>query len=331
MSTSTASPSASGPRADALGRRPVIIVAGPTASGKSALALAVAREFGGVVINADSMQVYRDLAILTARPGAGDMATVPHRLYGFRDAAEPYSAALWRQAALAEIAAAHADASVPVLCGGTGLYLSALMNGIAEIPAVPEAVRAAAIALHREVGGATLRARLGERDPATAARLADGDTQRLIRAWEVVEATGRPLSEWQAQALAPPAELRFHVVVLMPERASLYAACDGRFQRMIEAGALDEVASLMARRLDPDLPAMKALGVPQLAAHLDGTLDLDSAIEQARRETRRYAKRQCTWFRHQLIADQFEEAQFSERVGQKIFLKIRPFLLTESE
>lgn len=281
--------------------RDALIVAGPTASGKSGLALALARRLGGVVINADSMQVYRDLAILTARPGAADLAAAPHRLYGVWDGAERSTAARWRAAAEAELADARAAGRLPILTGGTGLYLHALTEGLAEIPPVPDAALADAIALHRRLGGAAFRERLAERDPALAARLEPGDSQRLVRAWAVAEATGRPLSAWQAAPPSgPPPGWRFRTILLDPPRAELYAACDRRFGVMMAAGAVDEVAALLARDLDPGLPVMKAVGVPELAAYLAGRIARDEAVEQAARATRRYAKRQVTWFRHQL-------------------------------
>ena len=307
---------------------PVIVVAGPTASGKSAAAVAVSQTFGGVVINADSMQIYRDLSILTARPRANEMAGAPHRLFGVLDASDPCSAARWRDLALAEIRAVLGEGRLPVLCGGTGFSIRSLMEGLAEIPDVPPHVREETIALHRALGGAGLRQELAEVDPETAARLADGDTQRLIRAWEVWAATGTPLSVWQSQPAVPPADLRFYVIVLAPEREALYAACDRRFDLMMEAGAMEEIDRLDALALDPSLPAMKAVGVPQLLAARRGEMSLEEAVDAAKRETRRYAKRQTTWLRHQLAADLILEAQYSESLNDKIFPKIRFFVLT---
>ncbi|MGQ9368465.1 tRNA (adenosine(37)-N6)-dimethylallyltransferase MiaA [Azospirillum sp. A39] len=279
---------------------PVIVIGGPTASGKSALALDLALEFGGTVINADSMQLYRELEVLTARPGAEDLARAPHVLYGVLPAAERGSAARWRDMALAEIAAAHAAGRVPVVVGGTGLYLRTLTEGLCAVPPVPEEVRRAAHTRLQALGGEAFRAELAARDPA-AARLNAGDTTRLTRAWEVVEATGRPLSEWQrAAAEGAPAGLSFLVLVIDPPRPALYAACDGRFAVMMARGALDEVRRLDALGLDPDLPAMKALGVPELRRHLHGDLAREDAVALAQQSTRRYAKRQVTWFRHQL-------------------------------
>jgi len=278
------------------------VIGGPTASGKSGLALEIATRLNGVVINADSMQVYRDLEILTARPGAGALAAAPHRLYGVLPAAEACSAARWRALALAEIAAAHDAGRAPVVVGGTGLYLRALLEGLSGIPDIPDPIRTAARARLAAVGAAGLHADLAARDPETASRLRPGDSQRLVRAWEVLEATGRPLAAWHRDGTdGPPPGLGFAVIVLDPPRPALYAACDGRFRSMVDAGALDEVKALDALGLDPDLPAMKALGVPELRRHLAGAASLDESVALARQSTRRYAKRQVTWFRHQLI------------------------------
>jgi tRNA dimethylallyltransferase len=311
--------------------RAVIVIAGPTASGKSALALGLAERLGGVIINADSMQVYRDLTILTARPGPADEARAPHRLYGVLPGDTPCSAGRWLELALAEINAALAAGRRPIVVGGTGLYLKALTEGIADIPPVPEAVRAEARARHARLGGAVFHAELARCDPAMADRLAPGDTQRLIRAWEVRHATGRSLAEWQAAPPAgPPPGLTFAVFALRPPRSALYAACDGRFGRMVEAGALDEVRALEARRLDPALPVMKALGVPELRRHLRGELPLDAAIGLARQATRRYAKRQMTWLRHQIpptgevvVINHAFDQQYSESLTSDIFNIIR--------
>lgn len=315
---------------------PVVIVAGATASGKSALALALAEAFDGVVVNADSMQIYRELEVLTARPGAAETARAPHRLYGVLSGAERCSAGRWRAMALTEIAACHAAGRLPLLVGGTGLYLRALERGLAPVPEVPAAQRAAAVALHREIGGTALHARLEARDPATAARLRPSDTQRLIRAWEVLEATGRPLADWQADGpaaggdAAPPH--RFLRIVCLPPRPALYAACDARFRAMVERGALAEVRALLRLKLDPALPVMKAVGVRELARHLAGELTLEAAVAAAQQATRRYAKRQTTWLRTQVFAADPEAVlvseKFSESLRAEIFPKIRRFVLT---
>lgn len=281
-----------------------MVIGGPTASGKSGVALAVAEAFGGTVINADSMQMYADLDVLTARPPAADLARAPHRLYGVLPASERGSAAGWREMALAEIATAHAACRLPVVVGGTGLYIRSLMEGLSAVPAIPDDIRRAAHARLAELGGIAFRAALVERDPDSA-RLNPGDTTRLTRAWEVLEATGKPLTHWQTeQAHGAPAGLRFTAIVIDPPRDALYDACDRRFSIMMEQGALEEVRRLdalqRARNLDPDLPVFKALGVPELRRHLQGELPLDEAVGLARQSTRRYAKRQVTWFRHQL-------------------------------
>src|SRR5258705_3648110 len=239
--------------------QPVVIIAGPTTSGKSALALELAAAFSGTIINADSQQIYRDLKILNARPDAAAMRRVPHRLYGFLDAAEGGSVAIWRDRALAEIAAAHTAGSLPLLVGGTGLYLRALQRGLAPVPAIPATIRAEAAELYDELGGAEFRQQLAGLDPAAASRLPAGDRERLLRAWEVVRATGRPLGEWQRRPVESShgsAPLRFATVLIMPPREVLYAACDRRFASMIAEGALDEAAALAALALRADLPAM---------------------------------------------------------------------------
>ncbi|WP_042695003.1 tRNA (adenosine(37)-N6)-dimethylallyltransferase MiaA [Azospirillum sp. B506] len=283
----------------------VVVIGGPTASGKSGLALAVAEAFSGTVINADSMQLYADLDVLTARPPAEDLARAPHRLYGVLPASERGSAARWREMALAEIAASRVENLLPVVVGGTGLYLRALMQGLSEVPPIPDEVRASAHARLAAIGGEAFRADLVARDPASA-RLNPGDTTRLTRAWEVLEATGQPLSHWQSQtAQGAPEDLRFTILLLDPPRSDLYAQCDRRFHLMMEQGALEEVRRLdvLAREqaLAADLPVLKALGVPELRRVLQDGLPLDEAIALAQQSTRRYAKRQVTWFRHQIV------------------------------
>ena len=278
-----------------------MLIAGPTASGKSALALALAEQTGGVVLNADSMQVYSDLHVLTARPSAAEAALVPHRLYGHVDGAAEYSVGHWLGDAMAAVAAARAAGRLPILVGGTGLYFRALTQGIADIPAVPPAVREAVRGAAEGVATPALHARLAGVDPVVAGRLAPADRQRILRALEVEAATGRPLSFWQAQATAPllPAEACLKIV-LEVDRAELQARIDTRFRSMLEHGALDEVAALAARRLDPSRTVLKAHGAPALIRHLGGAMTLDEAIAEGQGDTRRYAKRQVTFFRHQL-------------------------------
>ena len=281
---------------------PVLVIAGPTASGKSALALELADLCGGTIINADSLQIYRDLRILTARPDHTAQARVPHRLYGFLDAGERGSAARWRALALDEIAEATSAGRLPILVGGTGLYLRAIEEGLAPVPDIPAEIRQEAIELHRALGGVGFRERLARLDPAAAQRLFPGDKQRLVRAFEVVRATGVTIGTWQQQTKSEPA-YRFGTILLAPPRERLYAACNARLIQMFEAGALAEAKALAARRLDPSLPAMKAVGLPELLSHLRGDIPLDAAIAAAQRATRRYAKRQMTWFRHQMTPD----------------------------
>lgn len=273
-----------------------LIVAGPTCSGKSALAMRLAGTLGGTVINADSMQVYRELRVLTARPTPEDEAAVPHALYGVRPAAEPGSAAWWRGAALAAMDEAAAAGRVPILTGGTGLYLAALTGGIADIPDPGAEARAEARALLAEHGPAALHACLAAADPATAATLRPSDSQRIARAWEVLRGTGRGLAAWHRAAPEPP-PWAFRMVLLDPPRHVLRAAIAGRFDAMLDAGALDEVRGLLALNLDPALPAMRAHGVPELAAFLAGEITLTEAGRRAVLATGQYLKRQATWLR----------------------------------
>jgi tRNA dimethylallyltransferase len=278
-----------------------VLIAGPTASGKSALALKLAQELGGVVVNTDSMQVYRDLRILTARPTADEEALVPHRLYGHVDAAVNFSAGAWVADAAEVIEEVKALARVPIFVGGTGLYFKALTRGLSAVPAIPPDIRESVrVRLERD-GVEALHAELARRDPTSAERLKPRDRTRIARALEVVEATGRSLTDWHREGLPPllpPGT--FRALFLNPERDTLYERIDARFGAMLEQGALDEVARLAARRLDPLLPAMKAHGVPALMRHLKGEISLEEAAAIGRADTRHYAKRQFTWFRHQL-------------------------------
>ncbi len=278
---------------------PVTLIAGPTASGKSALALELAARSGATIVNADSQQLYADLRVLSARPSPTDEAVAEHRLYGVADAADAWSVGRWSRAVLAELEALAAAGRPALLVGGTGLYFTALTKGLADIPEVPDEVRAASAAALEAEGEAAFRRRLAALDPAAEARIAPGDRQRLTRALAVAAHTGRALSDWTADTtpLLPPGSWTGRVVE--PDRATLYARCDARVARMVEDGAVEEVRALVARRLDPDLPAMKAVGVREFAAHLAGETTLDEAVEAVRQATRNYAKRQLTWFRNQ--------------------------------
>ena len=311
---------------------PVVVIAGPTASGKSALALALAETLDGVIINADSMQVYRELKILTARPGDEDLARAPHRLYGVLSGLEACSAGRWRELALGEIESALSAGKLPILVGGTGLYIKALQEGLAQIPAVPPEVRASATERYDSIGGDAFWAELNERDPQLAARLPASDRQRLIRAWEVLEATGRTLGQWIAEQPERPAPYRFQNILVLPPRDQLYQNCDQRFEAMIEEGAIEEVRALRDLILPPTLPVMKCLGVSELIAVLEGRETMPKAIAAAQQRTRRYAKRQLTWLRNQVLSNDpnaiISSEQFSESLGSKLFNKIRQKLLT---
>jgi len=277
-----------------LGR--VTVLTGPTAGGKSALALALARRVGGVIINADASQLYECLRVLTARPGAADESMVPHRLYGVLAGDDVCSAARWAELAKAEIAAARAAGLHPILVGGTGLYLAALVQGLAPVPVIDADVRAAVRALPTDAA----RAALEREDPASAARLMPADRQRTARALEVVRSTGQPLAHWQQQRSGGIGEAAVQGLVVDRPRAELHARAETRLRAMLADGALDEVARLLALRLSADAPVMKALAVPQLAAHLAGTCTLAEAMAQALFATRQYQKRQSTWARGQV-------------------------------
>ena len=281
-------------------RPPLALIAGPTASGKSALALALAEAQDGVIVNADSAQIYRDLPILSAAPSEGDKARAEHRLYGVRDGILSCSAADWAKLAKAEIDAAHDRRKLPILVGGTGLYLRTLLDGIAPVPPITTEVRGRVRA--RAVGDN--RAELERLDPEAAARLHAADSARVARALEVVLCTGRTLAEWQSTRQGGiGGEVELRPLVVLPPRDWLYPRCDARFEAMIAQGAIAEVERLLTRKLDPDLPAMRAIGVPEIAAFLRGEIGREAMTAAGRQATRRYAKRQYTWFAHQPPAD----------------------------
>ncbi|MCB1393801.1 tRNA (adenosine(37)-N6)-dimethylallyltransferase MiaA [Nitrobacter sp.] len=278
-----------------------VLIAGPTASGKSALALSLAERTGGIVINTDSMQVYRDLRIITARPTPEEEVRVPHRLYGHVDAGVNCSAGMWVADAGTALAEARAQNRLSIFVGGSGLYFKALTRGLSAVPPIPPQVRDDVRARLERDGAEALHAVLGRCDPAAAQRLKPRDRVRIARALEVIEATGRSLTDWHRDGLPPLLPPRcVKAVFLAPDRDALYARIDARFGAMLTAGALEEVAALAQRRLDPLLPAMKAHGVPALIRHLRGEISLAEAAEIGRADTRHYAKRQFTWFRHQL-------------------------------
>ena len=275
------------------------LIAGPTASGKSRLALETAERTGAVILNADSQQLYADLRILSARPTAEDEARAEHRLYGIADAADAWSVGRWSRAVMPVLAELAAEGRPALLVGGTGLYFNALTRGLADIPDIPDAVRDEIGALYDSAGEGSLRRRLVEADPESEAAIAPGDRQRLIRALAVLTVTGHALSVWRTDTRPLLAEGSWEAIVVEPPRDRLYAACDARVATMIDQGALDEVRALVARRLDPTLPALKAVGVRDFAAHLRGEVSLGEAITAVQQATRNYAKRQLTWFRNQ--------------------------------
>jgi tRNA dimethylallyltransferase len=281
---------------------PALIVAGPTCSGKSALALELAEAFNGAIINTDAMQCYGELRVLTARPSDADTARVPHLLYGVRPAARAGSVAWWRGAALAALEACTRSGLLPILCGGTGMYFAALRDGLADIPDPGTQARTEARALLAENGPAWLHEALTEADPATAARLFPSDGQRLARAWEVWRGTGKGLAAWHTEPGLAPAPYGFTALLLDPPRSALRPAIEARFATMLTQGAADEVSALLTQTLDPALPAMRAHGVPEIAAALRGEITWAEAEARAVAATLRYTKRQATWFRHHALA-----------------------------
>jgi tRNA dimethylallyltransferase len=290
-----------------------ILIAGPTASGKSALALALAQKLGGVIVNADSMQVYRDLRVITARPTSAEEALAPHVLYGHVDAAERYSAGAWCVDAGAALAAAAGGARPAIVVGGTGLYFETLTKGLAAVPPIAEEIRAAVRARLEAQGAVALHAELARADPVMAQRLMPGDRSRIARALEVVLATGRSLSDWHREGMPPAVDAARAIrVFLEPDRVELQRRIETRFAAMLAAGALDEVRTLAARGLDPALPAMKAHGVPWLIRHLKGEITLADAALGGVRDTWRYTKRQATWFRNRMPGWSWSEPHAAE-------------------
>lgn len=304
-----------------------ILIAGPTASGKSALALELAERLGGEIVNADSMQVYRDLRVLTARPSPTEEARAPHHLYGVLSGAERCSAGRWSRMAAETIRDIEARGRIPIVVGGTGLYFKALIEGLSPIPAIPDEIRQA---VREEVAGAGAEAHrlLAEADPALAEAIRPSDRQRIARGLEVARATGRPLSQWQKEPPAPLLKGHLARIVLVPDRDWLARRCDARFEAMVEEGALAEAEALAGLSLDPELPIMKSLGLRPLIDHVIGKIGLPEAVALGQAETRRYAKRQETWFRTQMIAWERFHTQDSESVKARIFAFIDEMGLT---
>ncbi len=280
--------------------KPALLIMGPTASGKSALALSLAKRIGGEIVNADSMQVYRDFRLLTARPSPEEEAQTPHHLYGHVDAAERYSTGRWLTDALAAVDAIRVRNQTPIIVGGTGLYFKALTQGLAEMPSIDPGLRASLTERAANEGAPALHAELARLDPQTAARLEPNDAPRTIRALEVIETTGESITSFQANTKPALAPDEWRGLALTPDREALYAGINARFEKMLEAGALDEVRAFVARDLDSTLSAVKAHGAPALGAHLRGEFTLAQAVEIGQRDTRRYAKRQFTWIANQM-------------------------------
>lgn len=309
-----------------------LFIAGPTASGKSALSLRLAEDLNGVIINSDSMQVYRDLRVITARPSVEDEAMAPHRLYGYLDAMDVSSAASWAEDGMREIEAAWAQGQMPIVIGGTGMYFKTLLDGMAVIPNIPDDIRIEVRRRCDDEGSDILHGELTAVDPKTAERLFPGDSQRICRALEVYLATGKAISAWQAETEPGPMKTlddagRLTKLVIDLPRDVLYDRCNRRFEMMLEMGAWEELDALMARNLDPTLPLMRALGVPSLIAYRRGDMDLDQAVEDAKMQTRRFAKRQLTWFRNQFghwdrLSAQFSESDYRDFLNKKIIKSV---------
>ncbi|MGB1539459.1 MAG: tRNA (adenosine(37)-N6)-dimethylallyltransferase MiaA [Rickettsiales bacterium] len=282
-------------------RRPVVILCGPTASGKTALAIRLAKAMGGTLINADSMQVYNSIPILAASPTAEEMAEAPHRLFGYLDPANPGSLGNWLEAVRIAIYETWQEGRMPIVVGGTGMYIKGLLEGVSPIPDVPECIRQPLRQRLDDEGIILLYAELQAKDPAMAETLEPGDSQRILRALEVLEATGKSLLYWQSQTPEPPIpDADFHVYALTLPRDLLYDRCNARLEQMIEQGALDELQALLVRGLSSELPAMRAVGVPELTRYLQGKWTREEALTKAQQATRNYAKRQLTWLRNQL-------------------------------
>jgi len=307
--------------------KPAIIIGGATGSGKSDLAVAVGEAFNGVVINADSMQVYKGLEIISGAPSQTYYRRCPHKLFGFKPPWEWFSVGAWLELALKEIEAAHDNNQLPIIVGGTGLYIRSLISGIDLMPEVSSKVRRSVQERINNQGLSAMYAQLAEFDPEIAAKIEPGDGQRITRAIEVYESTGKTLSKWQTgNSVNRP--YNFLKIIFLPDRQIIYEICNTRVLKMLEVGLMKEMIRLKNLELGPDLPAMKALGVPHLLSYLSGQISEDQAIEGTQRATRNYVKRQFTWFQRQIIADLVVKEKFSNKNKPNIFSKISKFLLT---
>ncbi|MBV00589.1 MAG: tRNA (adenosine(37)-N6)-dimethylallyltransferase MiaA [Rhodospirillaceae bacterium] len=303
-----------------------VIICGPTGSGKSSLALNLAEKFKGVIINADSVQIYREIKVLSGRPTSDDYRQAPHRLYGVMSIFKPCTLGIWRKMALETIKECDLSGHLPIICGGTGLYIKFLLNELSPIPDIPPSIKLEAREKLEELGNENFRELLLKNDPVSACRIKLGDTNRLLRAWEVFTATTKPLSYWHEQSRETGSKDKFFKVCLMPKREVLYSKCDKRFLDFVELGAIEEAEALNFITASPELPASKTLGLLELIKYTKGELKLSEAIEQAQRTTRRYAKRQLTWFRHQFDEDFLIQDLCCRKTVSDCFEKIVNFL-----
>ncbi len=303
-----------------------VIICGPTGAGKSSLALNLAEKFEGVIINADSVQIYREIKILSGRPTSDDYRQAPHRLYGIMSIFKPCTLGIWRKMALETIKECELSGRLPIICGGTGLYIKFLLNELSAIPEISPSIKLEAREKLKELGNENFRELLSKNDPASASRIKSGDTNRLLRAWEVFTATTKPLSYWHKKSRKAGSQHKFFKVCLMPERKALYSICDQRFLEFVEQGAVEEARAFDFITASPELPASKTLGLLELIKYTKGELELSDAVEQAQRTTRRYAKRQLTWFRHQLDEDFLIQNLSCRKTVSDCFKKIVNFL-----
>ena len=303
-----------------------VIICGPTGAGKSSLALNLAEKFEGVIINADSVQIYREIKILSGRPTSDDYRKAPHRLYGIMSIFKPCTLGIWRKMALETIKECELSGRLPIICGGTGLYIKFLLNELSAIPEISPSIKLEAREKLKELGNENFRELLSKNDPASASRIKSGDTNRLLRAWEVFTATTKPLSYWHKKSRKAGSQHKFFKVCLMPERKALYSICDQRFLEFVEQGAVEEARAFDFITASPELPASKTLGLLELIKYTKGELELSDAIAQAQRATRRYAKRQLTWFRHQLDEDFLIQNLSCRKTVSDCFKKIVNFL-----
>ena len=303
-----------------------VIICGPTGAGKSSLALNLAEKFKGVIINADSVQIYREIKILSGRPTSDDYRKAPHRLYGIMSIFKPCTLGIWRKMALETIKECELSGRLPIICGGTGLYIKFLLNELSAIPEISPSIKLEAREKLKELGNENFRELLSKNDPASASRIKSGDTNRLLRAWEVFTATTKPLSYWHKKSRKAGSQHKFFKVCLMPERKALYSICDQRFLEFVEQGAVEEARAFDFITASPELPASKTLGLLELIKYTKGELELSDAVEQAQRATRRYAKRQLTWFRHQLDEDFLIQNLSCSKTVSDCFKKIVNFL-----